>query len=138
MQRSEKKWSLWAKPIIGAKLVEDRRQKNILGKKFYFSRFLTQGLTKLFKTSNRSRQQKWTQELIRIQAFLDFLNFQFYSVYNSILFSSPLVLLNNLNLQGFCFHGFCVSPHCINSVNQGMPVQRQIKCSLAFDRTRKP
>ena len=65
----KKKWSLWAKPIIGAKLVEDRRQKNILGKKFYFSWFVTPGLTKLFKTlsgySNRSWEQKWIHDLIR-------------------------------------------------------------------------
>ena len=70
MQRSEKKWSLWAKPIIGAKLVEDRRQKNILGKKFYFSWFVTPGLTKLFKSlsgySNRNKEQKWIHDLIRI------------------------------------------------------------------------
>ena len=57
----KKKWSLWAKPIIGAKLVEDRRQKNILRKKFYFSWFVTPGLTQIFKTlsgfSKRSREQ---------------------------------------------------------------------------------
>ena len=34
------------------------------------------------------------------------------AVYNSILFSSPLVLLSNLDLRGFCFLGFIfVSPH---------------------------
>ena len=59
-----------------------------------------------------------------IQAFLnfrgfDFLDFRFNAVYNSILFSSPLVLLSNLNLR-FCFR-FFLCPH-INSVNRGMPV----------------
>ena len=45
--------------------------------------------------------------------------FDFKAVYNSILFSSPyLVLLSNLNLCSFW------SPRCphIKSVNQGMPV----------------
>ena len=42
------------------------------------------------------------------QAFLDFRgfdfrNFLFNAVYNSILFFSPLVLLCNLDLCGFCF-----------------------------------
>ena len=52
-----------------------------------------------------------------IQAFLDFFGFdfcgfRFTAVYNSILFSSPLVLLSNLDLRGFCFRGFSfVSPH---------------------------
>ena len=52
-----------------------------------------------------------------VQAFLDFRgfdfrNFRFTTVYNSILFSSPLVLLSNLDLHGFCFRGFYfVSPH---------------------------
>ena len=55
---------------------------------------------------------------IPIQAFLDFCGFnfrgfRFTAVYNSILFSSPLVLLSNLDLCGFCFRFFfvCVSPH---------------------------
>ena len=52
-----------------------------------------------------------------VQAFLDFRgfdfrNFRFNEVYNSILFSSPLVLLSNLYIRGFCFRGlFFVSPH---------------------------
>ena len=52
-----------------------------------------------------------------IQVFLnfrsfDFRGFQFTAVYNSILFSSPLVLLSNLHLRGFCFRGFFLeSPH---------------------------
>ena len=52
-----------------------------------------------------------------IQAFLyncgfDFCNFRFTVVYNSLLFSSSLVLLSNLHLRGFCFRGFSfVSPH---------------------------
>ena len=51
-------------------MVEDRRQKNILGKKFYFSWFVTPGLTKSLKTlsgySNRSREQKLIHDIIRI------------------------------------------------------------------------
>ena len=52
-----------------------------------------------------------------IQAFLDFRgfdfnDFRFNAVYNSILFSSPLVLLSNLDLCGFCIPGlFYVSLH---------------------------
>ena len=55
--------------------------------------------------------------LYYVQAFLDFrgfnfLDLRFTAVYNSILFSSPLVLLSNLNLRGFCFCSFLyVSPH---------------------------
>ena len=51
-----------------------------------------------------------------LQAFLDFCgfdfrDFQFNKINNSILFSSPLVLLSNLDLRGFCFRGFYfVSP----------------------------
>ena len=42
----------------------------------------------------------------------DFCNFRFSAIYNSILFSSPLVLLSNLDLRGFCFLGFLFeSPH---------------------------
>ena len=38
--------------------------------------------------------------------------FPFTVVYNPILFSSPLVLLSNLDLRGFCFRGFSFgSPH---------------------------
>ena len=50
----------------------------------------------------------------QLQAFLDFRgfnfrDFQFTTVYNSILFSSPLVLLSNLDFCGFCFRiFFCV------------------------------
>ena len=60
-----------------------------------------------------------------IQAFLDFRgfdfrDFQFNAAYISILFSSPLVLLSNIDLRGFCFRVFCVCPH-INSVNREMP-----------------
>ena len=46
-------------------------------------------------------------------------NFQFNGVYISILFSIPLVLLSNLDLSVFCFHGFFMCPQ-INNVNQGM------------------
>jgi hypothetical protein len=53
----------------------------------------------------------------KLQAFLDFCGFnfrgfQFASVYNSIICSSPLVLLSNLDIRGFCFRGFSFgSPH---------------------------
>ena len=48
----------------------------------------------------------------KVQAFLDFRDFQFnVVVYNSILFTSPLVLLSNLDLRGFCFRGFFVCFH---------------------------
>ena len=58
-----------------------------------------------------------------MQAFLDFrvldfCSFRFTAVYNSILFSFPLVLLSNLDLRGFCFRGFLF----ISSINRGMPV----------------
>ena len=55
--------------------------------------------------------------MVIIQAFLnscgfDFRNFRFTAVYNSILFSSSLLLLLNLDLRGFCFCGFFfVSTH---------------------------
>ena len=60
-----------------------------------------------------------------VQAFLnfhgfDFWDFRFNAVYNSVLFSSPLVLLSNLDLHNFCI-GFFLCPH-IDSVNRGMPV----------------
>ena len=51
----------------------------------------------------------------------DFCNFWFNAVYNSILFSSPLVLLSNLDLRVFWFRVVFLFPH-INSANQGMPV----------------
>ena len=62
----------------------------------------------------------------KVQAFLDFhsfnfRNFWFNMVYNSILFSSLLLPLSNLDFQGFCFPGFFMCPYN-NSVNRGMPV----------------
>ena len=53
--------------------------------------------------------------LYYVQAFLDFRgfdfrNFRFNTVYNSILFSFPLVPLNNLDLCGFCFRVFLCVP----------------------------
>ena len=61
-----------------------------------------------------------------LQAFLnfrgfDFRDFLFSTVHNSILFSSPLVLVSNLHLHGFPFPRFFMCPH-INNVNRGMPV----------------
>ena len=57
----------------------------------------------------------------KIQALLhfigyDFCNFQFNAVYYSIPFSSPLVLLSNLNLRWFF-----MCPH-LESINRGMLV----------------
>ena len=55
--------------------------------------------------------------ILELQAFLDFRGFDFCGflftgVYDSIIFSSPLVLLSNLYLRGFCFRGFLfVSQH---------------------------
>ena len=61
-----------------------------------------------------------SQAFLNFQGF-NFGNFPFNLVYNSILFSSPLVLLSNLDLRGFCLRGlYFVSPH--NRVNWGMPV----------------
>ena len=52
------------------------------------------------------------QKLFFIQAFLDFRGFRFTAVYNSILISSPLVLLSNLDLCGLCCLGFSFGfPH---------------------------
>ena len=64
-----------------------------------------------------------------VQAFLDFRGFDFRkfwftSVDDSNLFSSPLVLLSDLHLRGFCFSVIFLSPH-INSLNRGMPAYVQ-------------
>ena len=67
----------------------------------------------------------------KLQAFLDFHscdfhNFGFTMVYKCILFSSPLVLLSNLDLRGFCLCGFLfVSPH----YQRNMPVIVQVLLS---------
>ena len=77
------------------------------------------------------RQNNLLQAFLDFRSF-DFSNFWFSAVYNSILFSSPLVLLSNLDLGGFlelvdtnpmvfATAVFFMCPH-INSVNQGMPV----------------
>ena len=55
--------------------------------------------------------------IFEIQAFIDFRSFEFRNfwftvVYNSILFSFPLVLLSSLDLRGIHFPRFVyVSPH---------------------------
>ena len=51
------------------------------------------------------RKWLWIQAFLDFRG-LDFCDFWFSAVYNSILFSSPLVLLSNLDLRGFCFHVF--------------------------------
>ena len=68
------------------------------------------GLRRLKKIRNRTMQG------LHVQAFLDFRSFnfrdfQFNAVYNSIIFSFPLVLLSNLDLRGFRFPRFYVSPY---------------------------
>ena len=83
-----------------------------------------------FQASLLSCHKYWQKRArkgnLQLQAFLnfrsfDFRNFRFNAVYNAILFSSPLVLVSNLDLRGFCFRVFFMYPH-INSVNRGMPV----------------
>ena len=50
--------------------------------------------------------------VVLISAIIDLLRFIILSYFPNLLFFSPLVLLSNLNLQGFCFYGFIfVSPH---------------------------
>ena len=61
-----------------------------------------------------------------VQTFLDFhsfdfCNFQFTAVHNSILFSSPLVLLKVISIYAVFASAFFLCPH-INNINQGMPV----------------
>ena len=51
----------------------------------------------------------------------DIRNFRFTAVYDSILFSSPLVQLSNHDFRGFASAVFLLYPH-INSLNQEMPV----------------
>ena len=48
-------------------------------------------------------------------------------IYNAILFSSPLVLLSNLELCSFCFPWFFICPHII-SINLDMPVLEIFGC----------
>ena len=49
----------------------------------------------------------WVQvSLIEDFRGFHFRGFRFTTVYNSILISSPLLLLSNLDLRGFCFRGF--------------------------------
>ena len=62
------------------------------------------------KTDRVSISNVLIQEFLDFRCF-DFCNFRFNAVYNSFLFSSPLVLLSNLDLRGFCFRIFFVSPH---------------------------
>ena len=83
----------------------------------YFSAATQCMLFWFFKTEIN---QKDSTGIPRFPRF-DFCNFWFNVVYNSILFSSPLVLLSNLDFLSFRFPLFFMCPH-INSVNQGMPV----------------
>ena len=67
-------------------------------------------------------KHNWAKINYGVQVFLyfcsfDICDFGFNAVYNSILFSSPLVLLRNLDLCGFCFPQFFLCVSHINSVN---------------------
>ena len=85
-------------------------------------RFVLKLLFEPMHNVNFCNFQSGTMEiLLQLQAFLDFRNFRFNVVYNSIIFSSPLVLLSNLDLRRFWFSRFFMCPH-INSVKRGMPV----------------
>ena len=73
----------------------------------------------------KKRSAKTFSSSVRVQAILDFRsfdfrNFRFKAVYNSILFSSPLVRKATLIYTVFAFYGLFVCPH-INSVNRKMP-----------------
>ena len=88
--------------------------------------------------------------VLTVQAFLkfrgfDFRDFWFNTIYNSILFISPLVLLSNLNLRGFCFPQFFIMCLHIYSINRGMPVlgictcgNHVMKSSLEMNWPKKP
>ena len=80
---------------------------------FYTANFITEIFLNIPKMEKKNIDEMISQK--ELQAFLDFCGFHFRSfwftvVYNSILFSSPLVLLSNLYLRGFSFRVFfCVS-----------------------------
>ena len=64
----------------------------------------------------------FTVQWLPLQTFLDFCglafhNFWFTKVYNSILFSFPLVLPSNLDLHGCCFRGFLI---CVSTLTGSM------------------
>ena len=69
--------------------------------------------------ARKSRLSNSIQIFVDLHCF-DIRNFLFIAVYNSVLFSSPLVLQSNLDLFGFCFPVILCPLH-INS-NGGMPV----------------
>ena len=65
--------------------------------------------------NKKSAQLRFVKYSFQVQAFLyfhgfDFRDFRFTAVYNSILFSSPFVLLSNLDLHGFFFCVFLCVP----------------------------
>ena len=69
---------------------------------------------------HHSRKWLWIQAFLDFLSF-DFCDFRFNAVYNSILFCSPSILLSNLDLCDLRPPLFSMCPH-INSVNRGMPV----------------
>ena len=86
---------------------------------FWFSTKRSENLPKIQKPQNNLDPiQNCVQAFLDFRGF-NFHNFRFNAVYNSILFSSPVVL-SNLELRCFYFRVF-LSPH-INSVYRGMPV----------------
>ena len=113
-QNSKYKW-WWINSIF---LLHTRQRINVCC--CWFSNSVMLNLINLFSHLVQNYQK---------QAFLyfcgfDFRNFGLSAVYNSILFSSPLVLLSNLNLRGFLFPRFFMCPQ-IKSINWGMPVPKK-------------
>ena len=94
------------------------QNKGIMGRQFVYleraGRQSLQGQTKKWRHISNLANSNLPHS---IQAFLDFCgfdfrNFRFTLFYNSIIFSSPLVPLRNLDCRGFCICGlFSVSPH---------------------------
>ena len=66
----------------------------------------------LFGQSDQKQKKSAVQAFLNFRGF-NFRDFRFTAVYNFILFSSPLVLLSNLDLRVFR-HIFFTCPH-INS-----------------------
>ena len=69
-----------------------------------------------YKQSTILNYSKLIHYLNLIKTYTDISRFPRFSfpgflIYNSILFSSPLVLLSNLDLHGFSFRVFFLSPH---------------------------
>ena len=87
---------------------------------------LQSGLSMILKRKNISDGTALFVHPSHVSDFLGFAspNFCCNVVYKSILFSSPLVLLSNLDLCGFCFRGF-LFVSCTQLGNQMVPVKSQ-------------